>query len=294
MNKKGFAGIGLIIVIVLAVAATAGGVYFATNRNKSSKISFSNEVILKTLTLEDITGDEAPEVIYITQGKDCGSCSAKTLYVYSNDKEIFKTQLDYPNVDSLKLIQGKGFSIQLPIYKEGDALCCPSSYSINEFIWDGEIFVSQIPLGWKTYTNSEFGYQISYDPSRDSLSEGEYGVQINTTDYSGNDIFIFIGTARLVAEGAIKPISNCYDLEPNEVPQKDLSLNGVNFKSFYYSKPAVTSRAPFWVHYYAYRIMKDNRCFEISPHINDWSKGEAVKEEFEILNQILDTFKFTK
>lgn len=94
---------------------------------------------IKKPDLVDLNGDLKPEVIYITAGEGCASCHDQTIRIFDNQKEIFNETFD----DVLFVPGSKAFMVFQPIRKEGEPLCCPTSFSLTTYLWDGQAFEEQ-------------------------------------------------------------------------------------------------------------------------------------------------------
>lgn len=87
----------------------------------------------------DITRDGKPELIFITVGEGCASCHAENLYIFQEEKELLKLELDDPFFRPLPAI--RGFLVTEPIRRLDDGgYCCPISFQNTVYIWDGETF----------------------------------------------------------------------------------------------------------------------------------------------------------
>lgn len=99
------------------------------------------QVVIKNPQPADLTGDSESEVIYITSGEGCASCHAQTIRIFDGESEIFNLGQVFD--DALFVPGDKAFMIFQPIRKEGEPLCCPTSFYPITYIWDGQTFQEQ-------------------------------------------------------------------------------------------------------------------------------------------------------
>jgi len=100
-------------------------------------IKQNQEVMIKRLEPVDLTGDGKAEVIYITAGEGCVSCHEQTIRIFDGQKEIFNEKM----FDDPIFVPGnKAFMVFRPVRKEGEPLCCPTSFSLTTYLWDGQTF----------------------------------------------------------------------------------------------------------------------------------------------------------
>lgn len=99
----------------------------------------NHDVWIKKPNPVDLNGDNKPEVIYITSGEGCASCHEQIIRIFDGQKEIFNKMSD----DPLFVPGNKAFMVFQPVRKEGKPLCCPTSFSLLTYIWNGQTFEEQ-------------------------------------------------------------------------------------------------------------------------------------------------------
>jgi len=95
------------------------------------------QVFLGKPLSEDLTGDDQPELIFITYGEGCASCHAQNIYIFQNKKELLKLESNDPFFHTLPR---RGFLIVEPLGEENEGTCCPTAYQNTLYLWDGEVF----------------------------------------------------------------------------------------------------------------------------------------------------------
>lgn len=102
-------------------------------------IKQDQQVVIKHPEPVDLTDDGKLDVIYITAGEGCASCHDQTIRIFDGQNEIFNDRFD----DALFVPGKKAFIVFQPTRKEGEPLCCPTSFNLTTYAWDGQAFEEQ-------------------------------------------------------------------------------------------------------------------------------------------------------
>ena len=86
----------------------------------------------------DLTADIGVETIVIGAATGCAGCHARQVYVFRDRQLLFEQAADDPQVEPLPTHDG--FKLAVPIRQTGEALCCPTSFRTQTFIWNGSTF----------------------------------------------------------------------------------------------------------------------------------------------------------
>jgi len=97
------------------------------------------QVIINNPQPTDLTGDGKPEIIYITSGEGCASCHQQFLYIFDGQNQIFWRDFG----DPIFVAKDKAFMVFQPIRKAAEPLCCPTSFNLITYTWDGQTFQEQ-------------------------------------------------------------------------------------------------------------------------------------------------------
>jgi hypothetical protein len=80
------------------------------------------------VNIVDVTGDGISDYLVEVVGAGCGSCHARSVLFFQNDKLYFQYDGDDASIFKADTIKNGLVTITEPIRKDSEALCCPSSY----------------------------------------------------------------------------------------------------------------------------------------------------------------------
>ena len=143
--------------------------------------------------------------------------------------------------------------------------------------------------GWKTYTNSQYGFEFRYPDSfyirtRDNVVFVESKAVKTTTGTDVPNFPIAFGIKVLPYDKSV-PIKNVSNVAKEnlgqDVSQKEQTINGTKFTVVWYSGMS-------WSNNVDYILIKNNQAYVISVTYGYLPSDQAEQ----IKNQILSTFKF--
>lgn len=113
---------------------------FITNNNLSEdymKLLYKDMQVPFKLVHSDLTKDELPDEIILSSGVGCASCHTTGIYIISKDRTFFTNV----NEGEFKPRSDKnGFYITNAYTDKDYATCCPNTFKLSKFSWNGNGF----------------------------------------------------------------------------------------------------------------------------------------------------------